>query len=233
MLTGCELTNMIDSFSNDSNSVDLYNMLADDAMYPQSADTVKAGDKVSAADAKLQSATAAGQWWNPFDYIHAAFDDTYCMSWNAESQEEKLQGKYDKALSKYNTTKARDPIFQQAKTEAESENEWSTGANGWDMLKIILIVGFILIILIIVILLLRRRGAPPAQPVVIQQPVPTPAPSPAPAPAPDTAEYDMNYEKRYKALSDMCKKVNMDPDDVLKQCGGDIDKAFLEVSLMT
>ena len=54
-----------------------------------------------------------------------------------------------------------------------------------------------------------------------------------PTSAPDTAEYDMNYEKRYKALSDMCKKVNMDPDDVLKQCGGDIDKAFLEVSLMT
>ena len=47
MLTGCELTNMIDSFSNDSNSIDLYNMLADDAMYPQSSDTVKAGDTLS------------------------------------------------------------------------------------------------------------------------------------------------------------------------------------------
>ena len=134
-LSGCgiDLTfgikDMLESFSRDTQSVDMYDMLADDANYPQSESTVRAGDKLAAASNKMQG-QEVGNWWQ------AMWSKNICT----ESTMTRYEAKYNKALDNYNSTKARDKIFQQAKASANSSNSWATGPNGWDISIIIIII---------------------------------------------------------------------------------------------
>lgn len=242
MLTGCGpdlsfgLKDMFASMDKEADQDQRLDNLAVDSglvmsksTYDKQVEYVDALDLQAVADEKQAVADAGTGFWQNF-----LWSDSWAP-WDADYKAKKAQtdadAKIAKAETRYNNAKASDAIYQKSLRETGEDNAWNKDS---DFLKNIgILIPIIIIIIILVFILLLRRGAPPAQPVVIQQPAPAPEPVPVPASAPETNDYDMNYEKRYKALSDMCKKVNMDPDDVLKQCGGDIDKAFLEVSLMT
>lgn len=220
MFSGCAITNMFRDIANRTQREDVLDTIANDSNYPMSQSTKDKQNKVLEASSKLTEQDSGWQFWR-------WGSDTYCCPWFEDAQDEKLNRKYNKANNAYNDAKSTDKVFQGALDKEGKDNQWNVKKPlSAYAVPIILII----IIVLIVILKLNSKKTKvkveQAPPVVI-------APPAQPVGVIATKDVNMSDKQRRHALEAMCAKVGVDADTVLAQCGGDMDKAFLEVSLMT
>lgn len=148
--------------------------------------------------------------YNP---LRAIFDDTYCMKWNKDKQNEKLNKAVDNETVALDRALAKDSAYQKNKS-----------AKTGKVVKVVVIVVLALVLLLLLFKLLKKRRRPKA--------APAPAAPVAPVAANHTGLLNTGDTAR-KNLQDLCSANGIDYNRAVAKFGDDekgLTKAYMKLS---
>lgn len=206
-LLGWKISNALDSITNKHTANSINGKCNDILSMGCNADTEAQVELLQEATDKLSN---QGTTWNPFK---AMTDDTYCMPWNKQRQNEKLTKAVDNETVELDRALAKDEAYQKNKSV-------KTGK----VVKVILIVALALVLLLLLYKLLKRRKRPKA--------VPAPVAPAAPVAANHTGLLNAGDTAR-KNLQDLCSANGIDYNRAVAKFGDDekgLTKAYMKLS---
>lgn len=208
--TGCKV--WFTEKQNDSNYIDNSNAL-------QMAMSQKSADLIEQCNAQYDKMSEHYVADNIFEAIFSKDAVTQSTMDRMQRKADHMQNRVDRAL-------ARDTKYQQSLSILENKNKEDASKKITDMLskwKLGIAIAIILIIIVLVVCIMSKSGKN-QQPVAV--PVPTPQPCAAVAIGDDVK---VHYDK---LLTENCKRLRLDRDEILAKHNGNVKSAYEETNLM-
>ena len=208
--TGCKV--WFTEKQNDSNYVDNSNAL-------QMAMSQKSADLIEQCNAQYDKMSEHYIADNIFEAIFSKEAVT-------QSTMDRMQRKADHMQDRVDSALARDTKYQQSLSilkDKENNNSSQKMADLFNKWKFGIAIAIILIIIILVVCIMSKSGK---NPQLVAVPVPTPQPCTAVAIGDDVK---VNYDK---LLTENCKRLRLDRDEILAKHNGNVKSAYEETNLM-
>lgn len=216
-LSGCSLTDCINSAKKNNDINSTLSTVSDDSNYAMSKSTYKAQTKLVKATNKLSTTNNDDNKFKNFFLGIVGMDD--------ESRAERA---YEKASATYKNAKKTDKTYQKSVEEAKNANQGQITEKLKKYLPVILVV---IVVIIVLLLLMKKRKEQPEQVVepAVQQQNPTEQ-KVVIKDANRSGQLSVNYER---LLQSNCQQLGIDYNQALQQYGqGDVRRAVEATQLL-